>query len=406
MTSTFRNREVSPVQMLRRGGRATPLACVMGDTDLVRPLGLAGIPSAVVAPPGDPVRFSRFTRRVVPWFDPWERAEEQVEALVRFGRSQDSAPVLFYEGDADLLMVSRYRQRLGEAFRFVMPEAELVEALVDKGRFKTLAARLDLPAPPSREMDPTLSMVPEELGLSFPVVIKPLTRRSSQWRPIAGGVKAQQVDSMEELRTLWPRLAAARLRVLIQELVPGPEAAIESYHVYVDAAGGTVGEFTGRKLRTFPARHGYSCAVIITEASDVAALGREVVRRLGLHGVAKCDFKRSPDGRLFLLEVNPRFNLWHHPGARAGVNLPALVYGDLVGLPRPEASRARPGVRWCNVWHDSSASLAEGVSFARWLPWAIRCETKRVVAWDDPLPIVCGGLWRWLSRPRLSRRAP
>ena len=106
---------------VRRGLRARPLACVMGDTDLVRPLGLAGIPSAVVAPPGDPARFSRFTRTVVPWFDPWERAEEQVDALLRFGRSQDEAPVLFYEGDADLLMVSRYRQRLGQAFRFVVP---------------------------------------------------------------------------------------------------------------------------------------------------------------------------------------------------------------------------------------------------------------------------------------------
>jgi D-aspartate ligase len=391
---------------VRRGVRARPLACVMGDTDLVRPLGLAGIPSAVVAPPGDPARFSRFTRTVVPWFDPWERAEEQVDALVRFGRSQDEAPVLFYEGDADLLMVSRYRQRLGQAFRFVVPEATLVEALVDKGRFQALAARLNLPVPASREVEPSLGGAPEDLGLSFPVVVKPLTRRASEWRPIAGGVKAQQVDSLEVLRALWRRLAAARLRVLIQELVPGPEAAIESYHVYVDPQGETVGEFTGRKLRTFPARHGYSCAVIITEASDVAALGREVVRRLALHGVAKCDFKRSPDGRLSLLEVNPRFNLWHHPGARAGVNLPALVYGDLIGLPRPVAPRARPGVRWCNVWHDSAASRASGMSFAKWLPWAIGCETKRVVAWDDPLPIVCGGLWRFWRRRGPSGRAP
>ena len=55
-------------------------------------------------------------------------------------------------------------------------------------------------------------------------------------------------------------------------------------------------------------------------------LGRTLVQRLGLRGVAKFDFKRAADGRLFLLEVNPRFNLWHHPGALAGVNLPALVF--------------------------------------------------------------------------------
>ena len=38
-----------------------PLACVMGDMDLVRPLGLAGIPCAAVAPAGAPPRYSRFS---------------------------------------------------------------------------------------------------------------------------------------------------------------------------------------------------------------------------------------------------------------------------------------------------------------------------------------------------------
>ncbi|MCC2670222.1 MAG: ATP-grasp protein, partial [Armatimonadetes bacterium] len=51
--------------------RTRPLACVIGDIDLVRPLGLAGIRSAVVAKPGDPIRYSRFTEQVIDWLDPW-----------------------------------------------------------------------------------------------------------------------------------------------------------------------------------------------------------------------------------------------------------------------------------------------------------------------------------------------
>jgi hypothetical protein len=53
-----------------------------------------------------------------------------------------------------------------------------------------------------------------------------------------------------------------------------------------------------------------------------------VLARLGVPGVAKLDFKRDDPGRLHLLEINARFNLWHDPGAVAGVNLPATVcYG-------------------------------------------------------------------------------
>jgi D-aspartate ligase len=50
-----------------------------------------------------------------------------------------------------------------------------------------------------------------------------------------------------------------------------------------------------------------------------------VLARLGVRGVAKLDIKRDDRGRLHLLEINPRSNLWHDPGAVAGVNLPAMV---------------------------------------------------------------------------------
>jgi hypothetical protein len=50
---------------------------------------------------------------------------------------------------------------------------------------------------------------------------------------------------------------------------------------------------------------------------------------------AKLDFKRAPDGALRILEFNPRFNLWHYPGALGGGSLPALVHalGRLAGAP-------------------------------------------------------------------------
>ena len=107
-----------------------------------------------------------------------------------------------------------------------------------------------------------------------------------------------------------------------------------------------------------------------------------------LTGVAKPDFKRAPDGRLLLLEINPRFNLWHHLGAVAGVNLPALVYADLVGLPRPATRPARAGARWGSIWNDFPAAHASGLPLWRWLPWMLGCDAKSAVAWDDPMPLV------------------
>jgi D-aspartate ligase len=380
------------------------LALVMGDVDLVRALGLAGIPSAWFGFPDASARFSRHVRVMLPWIDHWQRQDELVAALLRFGRSQPEPPVLYPQTDAALLLVSRHREELGQVFRFVLADSALIDQLVDKDRFQALAERHGLPVPRAHRLHAQPGQRPPEMDVSFPLVVKPVVR-SGDWESVAEGGKALHVGGPDEWAAIWPRLADLRTEVVVQQLVPGPESAVESYHAYVDASGLIAGEFTGRKIRTFPRRYGYSTAVEVTELPDVAELGREVLTRLGLRGVAKADFKRDERGRLHLLEVNPRFNLWHHPAALAGVNLPALVHADLTGAPRPPGRRASRQVAWCTPLTDLRAAYGTGESPLAWLRWARNCEAMSGLSWDDPLPFVRGTLWSAVRR-RLPHLAP
>ncbi len=376
--------------------------------DLVRPLGLAGIRCAVVASEGSWLAHSRYTERILPFNTERGSEEELVEALERFGMGQAQKPVLYFEEDAHLLMVSRHRRRLAAAFRFALPDAGFVEQLVDKARFQAMAEELSLPVPRARRLHPTPDSQAPDLDLRYPLVVKPLTRRES-WGAIERSGKAIRVDRPADLHALWPSLWPAGIDLLAQEQIPGPETRIESYHVYVDGQGQVAGEFTGRKIRTWPAVYGHSTALTLTdsrgEAADVAALGRDVASRIGLRGVAKFDFKRAPDGSLHLLEVNPRFNLWHHLGAVAGVNLPALVYADLTGRARPRAAVARPGPCWCRIDKDRLAAREAGMSTLAWLGWVARCEAKPI-AWDDPMPFLKPKLARLMRMLPSIGRAP
>jgi len=356
----------------------------------------------VVGRPGSPEMYSRHTRVRLDWGD-FARDEDWVDALVRFGESQPRTPVLFYQGDAELLLVSRFRDRLEKAFRFVVGDATLVEDLVDKDRFRILAEQLDLPVPKTRLIHPGAD--PRALDLHFPVVIKPLTR-SHAWDDATDKAKALSVETPEALEAMRPRLAKLGSTLLAQEMIPGAESAIESYHVYVDQQGDIAGEFTGRKIRTYPVERGHSTSVMITDAADVTALGRDIVRKLGLKGVAKLDFKRGPDGVLWLFEVNPRFNLWHHLGAVAGVNIPALVYADLLGLPRPAPQPIRVGARWCRL-EDRHAAKALGIPFLSWLNWFMGCDARSLTL-DDQMPFlitVVAGLRSKVGLPIHSGRA-
>jgi D-aspartate ligase len=369
----------------------------MGDVDLVRALGLAGIAVAFFGFPDASARFSRHVHAVLPWVDPWTRQDELLAALLRFGRAQAEPPVLYPQTDATLLLASRHREQLAEVFRFVLADAELIEKLVDKARFERLAEHLGLPVPPAQRVLIGPDRPPPSLEVAFPLIVKPVVRGAA-WGAFGEAAKALAVRDEGEWGTLWPRLARSEIELVVQHLVPGPETAIESYHTYVDGRGAIAAEFTGRKVRTDPPRFGYSTAVEVTDVPDVAELGRDVIGRLGLTGVAKADFKRDEQGRLHLLEINPRFTLWHHPAALAGVNVPALVHADLTGRPRPVAREATRSITWCTPLSDLRAAVAAGTSPLSWLRWVVRCRAFSGLARDDPMPFVRGAVWQAARR--------
>jgi predicted ATP-grasp superfamily ATP-dependent carboligase len=390
----------------REGTGERPLACVLGNTDLIRPLGLAGVRCATPGRPDSPKAYSKFVDVLLGWADNWGPPGPLLDLLLEFADTQPEPPVLFFQHDGDLMFVSRNREALATRFRFTIADADVVERSVDKTRFADLARERGLPVPATAVLHPADEPeAPDELPIPYPVVLKPRTRRDVVWRPLAGHAKALRVDHPRQLAELWPSLASARVDLVAQELIEGAEDRIESYHVYVDERGEPAGEFTGRKVRTWPPVYGETTALEITDEADVRELGRDCTSALGLRGVAKLDFKRGPDGTLHLLEVNPRFNLWHLPGAVAGVNLPALVYADLAGQPRPPAGPLRPGVRWSLPWRDLPAARGAGMPLHSWLAWQARCETRHVAALDDPLPFLRGLAWRH-ARRRLRRAGP
>jgi D-aspartate ligase len=376
------------------GRTKPPVAVVLGGgaIEVVRSLQLANLPCAVVSTPTDSTKYSHRIDSVFTWdwTQPMEAHDEALaDRLVAWGRAQADRPVLFYSSDQALLFTSRHRERLAGGFRFVIPHPELVEAMADKALFATLAERLSLPVPATTIIPPERGPEPPDLTeLGFPLIIKP-ERRDRCWRHIsdAGGVKVKAlvVEDDAKLREVWPQLVKMGRTLVAQQYVIGPESAIESYHVYADQAGEVAAEFTGKKIRTYPVECGFTTALSITHQQDVLNAGRKLVELLDLHGVAKFDFKRAADGQLYLFEINARTSLWMHPGARAGVNIPATIYADLTGRPRPAQTVPPRPVTWVHP-KDLWAARDSGVPLSRWLAFAAACEAKAFWSWQDPMP--------------------
>src|SRR5205085_7010903 len=213
--------------------------------DLVRALARAGIASIVVAPRADPIRRSRHVTGIID-----ANAPSLVDALMQHAGPLAEPPPLFYDSDRALMLVSRNRDPLAGSHRFVIPASELVEDLLDKGRFQALAERLDLPVPRARP----LAGAGDDLGLRFPLVVKASPHRDRRWEEAGLSSKVLRVDHPAALRDVLARIDGTGIEAIAQELIAGPEERIESYHVYVDGDGAVAGEFTGRKIRTIASR--------------------------------------------------------------------------------------------------------------------------------------------------------
>src|SRR5206468_1375886 len=107
--------------------------------------------------------------------------------------------------------------------------------------------------------------------------------------------------------------------------------------------------------------------------------------------VFKIDFKKNPSsGRFYMLEINARFNLWHHLGAVSGVNLPQVAYEFLVNGSAPVPADYSTRYKWVDLTLDRKAfrELRERheITPARWLRSLLTPKVYDVFSWTDPSP--------------------
>jgi D-aspartate ligase len=165
-----------------------------------------------------------------------------------------------------------------------------------------------------------------------------------------------------------------------------------SFHGFAAPDRRLLAWFCGRKLRTYPAVAGESALLELVRDPALEAAGRDVATRLGLRGPFKIDLLRDEhSGRIYTLEVNARFNLWHHLGAAHGVNLPLVAYQLLVdGLEPTAPPLYQPRAQWLNFYRDFQAFRADpALGIGTWLRSVLGLRTlHEIFAWSDPLPFL------------------
>ncbi len=403
-----------------------PPVLLLGHLNLIRPLGLAGIPIILVTTSeDDPALHSRYVggRCVIPGLTA-EQQQATLERLLKAGRELAQAfnsriPIL-YGSDEALGFLHRFQRELALDYLLLLNDDELAGDLADKERFYRRCCAAGVLVPRTRLL---AHCDPAELAdLRFPVILKP--RQKVHWQEMKRELfddrgKARIIERPEDLRWSHPGAAGGREdpqvagdaliaryrdQLVVTEYIPGDDDRICSFHGYADEQHRLLASFVGRKLRTYPALTGESSFIELYKDPALVEVGRRIVARLGLRGAFKIDLKKSTaDGLYYALEINARFNLWHYIGAVNGINLPAIAYRHLLarrdGLQPASEGVAREyatSTRWLNFYldyHTAKEMRARGeLSLAGWLLSLVGRNVYSAFAWEDPVPFV-----RWMS---------
>jgi predicted ATP-grasp superfamily ATP-dependent carboligase len=378
---------------LRRFHPQRPPALLLGGVNLVRALGFGGIPAIVASPdPDAPAIASRYAHGSL-LLPPLEKRDAVLDTLLRAGaRLADALGTrvpLVYGCDDFLSLIQENESALAPHFAFILNDPEVGRALIDKDRFEAFGASRGLPVPRTLQW--------EDLeGRSAPLLVKPKVKigydDSAIYQRLFGGAgKARVFASGRELLAL-PLARQLRDHVVLQEYIAGGDRNIWSFHGYADETGRLLAWFVGRKIRTDPPLVGMSSFLELAHDDAFAAVGRNVAARAGLKGVFKIDFKQdATTGAWRVLEINARFNLWHHLAARNGLNLPRIACDYLLHGKRPAAQTYQTQWRWLALRQDyrSYRALAARGELSAWA-WlrSILSSPKvyELFSWTDPLP--------------------
>jgi len=401
-----------------RHGRVPAVILGLGANGLgyLRSLGVRGIPTIALDVWRDPAMHSRYCiPLVVP--HPERDPDGLIRALRGLADAWEAPVPLLPTGDAFVLFMAQHKKELQQMYTMNIPSYESALLCVNKRLQYELAQRRGIPMPHTVfPGDSDLESVVSDL--TFPCLLKPYY--SHRWREYLhdigeSGNKVIEVSGRAEFEAAYRSVRRSGLDFLVQEKIRGGDDRLWAVQTYIDATGAPKAIFTKRKLRQYPRGAGDSSCQVGERNDEVASLGLNLLSAMHHRGCGGVEFKEDPrDGRLKLIEANPRSLASNHHAVVSGVDIPFIHYGDVGGEPVRTRDSFEEGIKWVHLARDIPAFLeyraARDLDLGGWIASLRGRRCHAFFDRSDPLPAVVelGGSLPFLARMILRgvRRAP
>jgi predicted ATP-grasp superfamily ATP-dependent carboligase len=300
---------------------------------------------------------------------------------------------LFPCSDESVRVISRNRERLTEAFRFVLPDEDVVDLFMNKVNFYKYALDRGFTIPstffPTRGED--IAEIAGKLGP--PYIVKPAVK-TKRWIDRVQK-KVLKLGSIEELDRVFDACLDAAGDIIVQERIGGDDSCLRSSIFYYNSGCERVLTFTSRKLRQWYIEDGDASLAEECRDDEVIKLTEELLAGIKFRGIGSIEFKKDPStGRYYIIEPNigrpvTRIGL----PEKAGVPVLYTMYCDALGLALPrELTQRYTGVKWISIINDTLSAIAyyrkKKLTVRQWLESLGGVKAFAVFSLRDPLPFI------------------
>lgn len=267
---------------------------------------------------------------------------------------------------------------------------QTLRLLQDKREFANLCQALEAPHPKCFPVDTNEDLRQAPIEKLRNLFFKPTSscRFAEKYNS-----KAMHFKSRREAELLWRKFSSDKMKMMLQEYIPGPANSHYFIDGFRDRDGTVRARHTRRRLRMHPADFGnssYFCQIPDDEIGPAWIMLDKILTHVGYRGIFSAEFKFDErDGEYKILEINTRAWVYVEFAAWCGLDVCNLSYLDALKQPVPNlvSNRQRAAcvdlyLDYHSVYSQSKRDRQHVSSVARqWLT-----SRKTLFCWQDPKP--------------------
>jgi predicted ATP-grasp superfamily ATP-dependent carboligase len=261
-------------------------------------------------------------------------ADGWVQFMKELAADIGDGAVLIPSSDRYVTAIANHRDTLDDYFR-LSPGVQVQGLLAQKQTQYQLAIEHGMPMPVTRMVGTQEYLTEFADELFFPCVVKPWHFR--EWEQLPAGHpllnrKVSVVNTVDELIESYESVRKVTPQVIVQEVIQGPDTNKRVYLSCYNNRSERIANAMFRELRCVPVGFGPASVSEPVRDDEADEICDQFLKKISYVGICEIEVKRdSRDGKVKLIEANPRLSGGGDAAPYAGVDLVWIHYLDIIG---------------------------------------------------------------------------